>query len=102
MYDDPFLFVIVLIAKPPALVTDDESTNFVIECCHPVTNFVLVTSESSLINTFLVVCTKESYTYATNRLLEGRQNGLDTTGKRELPHTQLKKSNTHQVPPANE
>jgi hypothetical protein len=55
MYDDPFLFVIVLIAKPPALVTDDESTNFVIECCHPVTNFVLVTSESSLINTFLVV-----------------------------------------------
>jgi hypothetical protein len=35
-------------------------------------------------------------------LLEGRQNGLDTTGKRELPHTQLKKSNTHQVPPANE
>jgi hypothetical protein len=57
-------------------------------------------------------CTKESYTYATkelshtkltnHRLLEGRQNGLDTTGKRTLPHTQLKKSSTHQVPPANE
>jgi hypothetical protein len=31
-------------------------------------------------------CTKESYTYAT----------------KELPHTQLKKSNTHQAPPANE
>jgi hypothetical protein len=46
-------------------------------------------------------CTKKSYTYATNRLLEERQNGLDTTGKRELPHTQLRKSNTHQVPPAN-
>jgi hypothetical protein len=56
-------------------------------------------------------CKKESYTHATKglshtkltnrRLLEGRQNGLDTTGKRELPHTQLKKSNTHQVPPTN-
>jgi hypothetical protein len=34
-----------------------------------------------------------------HRLLEGRQNGLDNTGKRELPHTQLKKPNTHQVPP---
>jgi hypothetical protein len=31
-------------------------------------------------------CTKESYKYAT----------------KELPHTQLKKSNTHQAPPANE
>jgi hypothetical protein len=31
-------------------------------------------------------CTKENYTYAT----------------KELPHTQLKKSNTHQVSPANE
>jgi hypothetical protein len=31
-------------------------------------------------------CTKESYTYAT----------------KELPHTQLKRSNTHQAPPANE
>jgi hypothetical protein len=31
-------------------------------------------------------CTKESYTYAT----------------KELPHTQLKKSNTHQALPANE
>jgi hypothetical protein len=31
-------------------------------------------------------CTKKSYTYAT----------------KELPHTQLKKSNTHQAPPANE
>jgi hypothetical protein len=31
-------------------------------------------------------CTKESYTYAT----------------KELPHTQLKKSNKHQAPPANE
>jgi hypothetical protein len=30
-------------------------------------------------------CTKESYTYAT----------------KELPHTQLKKSNTHQAPPTN-
>jgi hypothetical protein len=30
-------------------------------------------------------CTKESYTYATKK----------------LPHTQLKKSNTHQAPPAN-
>jgi hypothetical protein len=31
-------------------------------------------------------CVKESYTYAT----------------KELPHTQLRKSNTHQAPPANE
>jgi hypothetical protein len=41
-------------------------------------------------------CTKESYTYATkelphtkltnDRLLEGRQKGLDTTGKREKEH----------------
>jgi hypothetical protein len=41
-------------------------------------------------------CTKESYTYATKelpqtkltnrRLLEGRQKGLDTTGKREKEH----------------
>jgi hypothetical protein len=31
-------------------------------------------------------CRKESYTYAT----------------KELPHTQLKKSNKHQAPPANE
>jgi hypothetical protein len=32
------------------------------------------------------IITKESYTYATN----------------ELPHTELKKSNTHQAPPVNE
>jgi hypothetical protein len=41
-------------------------------------------------------CTKESYTYATkelphtkltnDRLLEGRQKGLDTTGKRAKEH----------------
>jgi hypothetical protein len=37
-------------------------------------------------------CTKESYTYATNRLLEGRQNGLDTTGKRAKEHK------THKLP----
>jgi hypothetical protein len=47
-------------------------------------------------------CTKESYTYATKelphakltniRLLEGRQNGLDTTGKRAKEHK------THKLP----
>jgi hypothetical protein len=46
-------------------------------------------------------CTKESYTYATkelplikltnDRLLEGRQKGLDTTGKR------AKKHKTHKI-----
>jgi hypothetical protein len=47
-------------------------------------------------------CTKESYTYAkkelphtkltNNRLLEGRQKGLDTTGKRAKEHK------THKLP----
>ena len=47
-------------------------------------------------------CTKESYTYATkelthtkltnDRLLEGRQKGLDTTGKR------AKERKTHKLP----
>jgi hypothetical protein len=47
-------------------------------------------------------CTKESYTYATkelphtklthNRLLEGRQKGLDTSGKR------VKERKTHKLP----
>jgi hypothetical protein len=45
---------------------------------------------------------KEKLYICYHRLFKGRQNGLDTTGKKELPHTQLKKSNTHQVPPANE
>jgi hypothetical protein len=52
----------------------------------------------------LYICYKEALTQNSqnHRLLEGGQNGLDTTGKRELPHTQLRKSNTHEVPPANE
>jgi hypothetical protein len=47
-------------------------------------------------------CTKENYTYATkelphtkltnHRLLEGRQKGLDTTGKRAKEHK------THKLP----
>jgi hypothetical protein len=46
-------------------------------------------------------CTKESYTYATkelptkltkDRLLEGRQKGLDTTSKKEKEHK------THKLP----
>jgi hypothetical protein len=49
----------------------------------------------------LYICYKEALTQNSQNhlLLEGRQNELDTTDKRELPHTQLKKSNTHQVPP---
>jgi hypothetical protein len=54
-YDDPFVFVIILRAKAPSLVTNDEPANFVIECSHSVTKLLIVTTESSLMNTFLVV-----------------------------------------------
>jgi hypothetical protein len=57
-YDDPFVFVIILRAKAPSLVTNDEPTKFVIECSHSVTKFLIVTAESSLMNTFLVVDVK--------------------------------------------
>ena len=55
LYDDYFVFVIILRAKAPSLVTNDEPAHFVIECSHSVTKLVIVTSESSLMNTFLVV-----------------------------------------------
>ena len=55
-YDDSFVFVIILCAKAPSLVTYDEATNFVIESACSVMKFVSVTTESSLMNTFLVVC----------------------------------------------
>jgi hypothetical protein len=54
-YDDPFVFVIILRAKAPSLVTNDEPTKFVIECSHSMMKFLIVTAESSLMNTFLVV-----------------------------------------------
>ena len=54
-YDDSFVFVIILRAKAPSLVTYDEAGNFVIESACSVTKFVSVTTESSLMNTFLVV-----------------------------------------------
>jgi hypothetical protein len=54
-------------------------------------------------------CTKESYTYATkelpntkltnHRLLEGRQKGLDTTGKRAKEHITHKLPSTHALGP---
>ena len=55
LYDDYFVFVIILRAKASSLVTNDEPAHFVIECSHSVTKLVIVTSESSLMNTFLVV-----------------------------------------------
>ena len=55
LYDDYFIFVIILRAKAPSLVTNDEPAHFIIECSHSVTKLVIVTSESSLMNTFLVV-----------------------------------------------
>ena len=55
-YDDSFVFVIILRAKAPSLVTYDEAGNFVIESACSVMKFVSVTTESSLMNTFLVVC----------------------------------------------
>ena len=55
LYDDYFVFVIILRAKAPSLVTNDEPAHFVIECSHSVTKLVIVMSESSLMNTFLVV-----------------------------------------------
>jgi len=55
LYDDYFIFVIILHAKAPSLVTNDEPAHFVIECSHSVTKLVIVMSESSLMNTFLVV-----------------------------------------------
>ena len=54
-YDDSFVFVIILRAKAPSLVTYDEARNFVIESACSVMKFVSVTTESSLMNTFLVV-----------------------------------------------
>ena len=54
-YDDSFVFVIILRAKAPSLVTYDEARNFVIESACSVTKFVSVMTESSLMNTFLVV-----------------------------------------------
>ena len=59
MYDNPFIFVIILHAKAPSLVRHDDLLNFVIECYHSVTKLALVTSESSLMNTFLVVSSLE-------------------------------------------
>jgi hypothetical protein len=32
LYDDSFVFVIIIRAKAPSLVTNDEPTHFVIEC----------------------------------------------------------------------
>jgi hypothetical protein len=55
LYDDFSFFVIIFHAKPPSHPTYDEYGNFVTECSHFVTNLVLVTSESSLINNFLLV-----------------------------------------------
>jgi len=55
MYDINLEFVIILCAKAPSLVTHDENGNFVIESARSVTNFSVVTTESSLLNTFLVV-----------------------------------------------
>ena len=57
LYDDYFVFVIILRAKAPSLVTYDEARNFIIESACSVTKFVSVTTESSLMNTFLVVFT---------------------------------------------
>ena len=54
-YDDSFVFVIILHAKAPSLVTYDEARNFVIESACSMMKFVSVTTESSLMNTFLVV-----------------------------------------------
>ena len=54
-YDDSFVFVIILHAKAPSLVTYDEARNFVIESACSVMKFVSVMIESSLMNTFLVV-----------------------------------------------
>ena len=54
-YDDSFVFVIILRAKAPSLVTYDKAGNFVIESACSVMKFVSVTAESSLMNTFLVV-----------------------------------------------
>ena len=54
IYDDSFVFVIILRAKAPSLVTYEEAGNFVIEGACFVTKFVSVTTESSLMNTFLV------------------------------------------------
>jgi hypothetical protein len=53
--DVPFVFVIVLRAKAPSLVTNDEAAIFVIERASSVTEILIVMSESSLMNTFLVV-----------------------------------------------
>jgi len=55
MYDINLEFVIILCAKAPSLVTHDEKENFVIESARSVTNFSVITTESSLLNTFLVV-----------------------------------------------
>jgi hypothetical protein len=69
-YDDSFVFVIILRAKAPSLVIYDEAGNFVIEIACSVTKFVSVTTESSLMNTFLVVLAPFSP-------LEGSQASLD-------------------------
>jgi hypothetical protein len=53
--DVSFVFVIVLRAKAPSLVTHDEAVIFVIERTSFVMEILIVTSESSLMNTFLVV-----------------------------------------------
>ena len=59
-YDDSFVFIIILRAKAPSLVTYDEARNFVIESACSVTKFVSVMTKSSLMNTFLVVIPKYS------------------------------------------
>ena len=60
-YDDSFVFIIILRAKAPSLVTYDEAGNFVIESACSVMKFVSVTTESSLMNTFLVVCCGDDF-----------------------------------------
>lgn len=48
LFDDDYLiFVIIIRAKAPSLLTNDDSTNFVIEYSHSVTKYFIVTSESS-------------------------------------------------------
>jgi hypothetical protein len=55
LYDDPLVFIIILHAKARSLVTNDEAGNFVIESTRSRMKIVIITSESSWMNTFLVV-----------------------------------------------
>ena len=69
-YDDSFVFVIILRAKPPSLVTYDEARNFVIESACSVMKFVSVTTKSSLMNTFLVVKNMPKKIWVAKSLVE--------------------------------